>query len=365
MNLLTEFLRDPCVVNKWRAGDWNRFLPLARDARLLGRSLYLLEEHCLLEVAPRRTVDQLKGALAQTRYIQGQAMRELRHVVRALRRAGIPVMLLKGIAYQVAGLPPAQWRSLSDIDLMVAKADIERADAGLRAAGWDWSGEFDDYDQRYYRDWMHEVPPLRHRQRETEVDLHHNLSPPVSRIRIDAGALWDQAVEVTAVEGWPVVMLGPADLLLHNAVHLFMNDELRGGLRDVVDFVDLYRHFEAADPSFGALLLQRAGALGCGLPLYYAVTTAQRLIGLRLPASVEHGIQAYAPSGPVRYAMLGLIEAALAPERLGHSSAGIANWLLFVRSHWIRMPFLMLIRHLARKALKRKKPVSTIQETPG
>ena len=32
------------------------------------------------------------------------------------------------------------------------------------------------------------------------------------------------------------VLDGP-DMLLHNAVHLFMNDDLRGGLRDVVDFV--------------------------------------------------------------------------------------------------------------------------------
>ena len=28
-----------------------------------------------------------------------------------------------------------------------------------------------------------------------------------------------------------VMLLAPADMLLHNAVHLFMNDELRGGLR--------------------------------------------------------------------------------------------------------------------------------------
>ena len=28
----------------------------------------------------------------------------------------------------------------------------------LRDAGWVDSGEFDDYDQHYYRDWMHEMP---------------------------------------------------------------------------------------------------------------------------------------------------------------------------------------------------------------
>jgi hypothetical protein len=365
VNLLTDFLHEPGVVRQWRAGDWNRFLPLARDARLLGRILYLLEEQGLVEASPARIVDQLKGALAQTRYIQGQAMRELRHVVRELHRAGIPVMVLKGIAYLYADLPPARWRGLSDIDLMVARADIERADAALRAAGWAWNGEFDAYDEQYYRDWMHEVPPLRHHRRETEVDLHHNLSPPVSRIRIDADRLWRHAVALPALEGARVVRLGPADLLLHNAVHLFMNDELRGGLRDVVDFADLYRHFALANPSFGTELLERAAQLGCGLPLYYAVATSRRLVGLRLPAEVEASVDNQAPVWPIRHLMLGLIEAALAPRRLGLARTAVANWLLFVRSHWVRMPLSMLFRHLARKALKRKRPISTIQETPG
>ena len=90
---------------------------------------------------------------------------------------------------------------------------------------------------------MHEVPPLRHHSRETEVDIHHNLAPPVSRIRVDAAKLWADAVQVEGQYGLSVKVLAPVDMLLHNAIHLFMNDELRGGLRDVVDFRDLFRHF--------------------------------------------------------------------------------------------------------------------------
>ena len=48
-------------------------------------------------------------------------------------------------------------------------------------------------------------------------------------------------------------------MLLHNAIHLFMNDELRGGLRDVMDFRDLYEHFLAQDAAFETQLLERAG----------------------------------------------------------------------------------------------------------
>ena len=365
MNLLNEFLRDPTVARDWQVEHWNSFLPLARNARLLGRSLYLFEEHGLLDVVPQRLVDQFRGALAQTRYVQVQAKRELRQVKRVLDREGIPVMALKGLAYLVAGLPPAGWRNLSDIDLLVRESDIDKAERVLQQAGWGPSGEFDEYDRHYYRDWMHEVPPLRHHSRETEVDIHHNLAPPVSRIRIDSGLLWEDAVPAPEEYGLQVDVLGPADMLLHNAVHLFMNDELRGGLRDVVDFRDLFRHFAGEDGEFERKLLQRARQLGCGRPLYYALTTAQRLAGLEPSADLLAGVRSYAPVAPLAGLMHWLIEQALAPARLGMLQTTLANQLLFIRSHWVRMPPGMLVRHLWHKTFKPKTPPTHDAEMPG
>jgi len=365
VNLLNALLHDPTIVRGWRVEDWNRFLPLARNARLLGRCLHLFEQHDLLEAVPQRILDQLRGALAQTRYMQVQALRELRHVVRALDREQIPVAALKGVAYLAAALPPSGWRNLSDIDLLVPLQDIERAERALKQGGWAPSGEFDAYDQHYYRDWMHEVPPLRHRAREVEVDLHHNLAPPVSRIRIDAGRLWEQIREVTDDYGRSFKVLAPADMLLHNAIHLFMNDELRGGLRDVVDFRDLFEHFLAQDPAFGQALLARAQQLGCGRALYYAVTTAQRLAGLGPSSAFVAAVAAYAPAAVVARLMVWLIEQALAPPRLGLRRSALANQLLFIRSHWVRMPPGMLLRHLSHKLLKTKQPAVSAADLPG
>ena len=365
MNLLNQFLLDPTVARDWEVEHWNRFLPLARNARLLGRSLYLFEEHGLLEQVPQRLVDQFRGALAQTRYVQVQAKRELRQVKRVLDQEGIPVMALKGLAYLVAELPPAGWRNLSDIDLLVREQEVDKAERALQQAGWAPSGEFDAYDQHYYREWMHEVPPLRHTSRETEVDLHHNLAPPVSRIRIDAGLLWEDAVAAPEEYGLQVEVLGPADMLLHNAVHLFMNDELRGGLRDVVDFRDLFRYFVGAEPGFEQQLLRRAERMGCGRPLYYAVTTAQRLAGLEPSPELVAALCRHAPAHAVARLMQGLIEQALAPRRLGMWQTALAKQLLFIRSHWVRMPPLMLVRHLLHKALKAKAPSTHDAEMPG
>ncbi|MCG6965100.1 MAG: nucleotidyltransferase family protein [Chromatiaceae bacterium] len=365
MNLLIQFLRRPAIVHKWGVEDWNRFMPLARNARLLGRCLYLLEQHDLLGVVPSRLVDQLRGALNQTRYVQVQALRELRHVVRVLDREDIPPLVLKGVAYLVSGLPPSRWRNLSDIDLLVPKDDIVRAEQALGRDGWQPSGDFDAYDQHYYRDWMHEVPPLVHRQREIEVDLHHNLAPPVSRIQINAAKLWADSLLVSGPYGMVVRTLAPADMLLHNAIHLFMNDELRGGLRDVVDFRDLFEHFLAQDAAFEQLLLGRARALGCGRPLYYAVSTARDLLGLAPSAAFLAEVEVFAPAAPQARLMRWLIEQVMAPARLGLRRTAAANQLLFVRSHWVRMPPGMLFRHLVHKMVKAKKPALSAADLPG
>lgn len=366
MNPLNDLLHDPFVVRQWDVERWNRFLPLARNARLLGRCLHVFEEHGLLDRVPGRITDQLRGALLQTQYVQVQALREFRQVARKLDQEGIPVIALKGVAYVAAALPPTRWRGLSDIDLLVPEQDIERAERVLMRFGWIPSGEFDSYDQHYYRDWMHEVPPLRHHVRGVEVDLHHNLAPPVSRIRIDAALLWEQSVEMGDLGGRSVRVLGPADMLLHNAVHLFMNDELRGGLRDVMDFRDLFEHFLRQDPEFEQRLLARARALGCGRPLYYAVSSAQRLAGLAASERLLREVERDAPPYPLARLMAWLIEQALAPQRLGLKRSGFANRLLFLRSHWVRMPPGMLLRHLFHKGFKSKKrPEVSAADLPG
>jgi hypothetical protein len=47
-----------------------------------------------------------------------------------------------------------------------------------------------------------------------------------------------------------------------------------------------------------------------------------------------------------------LFFALFTPSAKGTASA-FARWLLYVRSHWLRMPPLMLARHLAIKGMRR------------
>jgi len=41
------------------------------------------------------------------------------------------------------------------------------------------------------------------------------------------------------------------------------------------------------------------------------------------------------------------------PDDMPSRLSGMARWALYVRSHWLRMPPLLLMQHLTRKVLRR------------
>src|SRR3546814_17950409 len=61
----------------------------------------------------------------------------------------------------------------------------DAVEAGLIAAGWEWVKP-DPYDDQYYRRWMHEVPPLTHKERDRMIDVHHTILPLTARQTPDA-----------------------------------------------------------------------------------------------------------------------------------------------------------------------------------
>ena len=114
--------------------------------------------------------------------------REVAHVEGALAATGVPFILLKGAAYLLAGLKAARGRMFSDIDILVPRRALPDVEAALMLSGWA-SANITPYDQRYYRRWMHELPPLKHISRRTLLDVHHAILPTTARLKPDSAKL--------------------------------------------------------------------------------------------------------------------------------------------------------------------------------
>lgn len=276
------------------------------------------------------------------------ALWELDRIEAALSENGDQTLIvMKGCAYLLLGISNLSGRVFADVDLMTSERELSDVESRLNCRGWRTT-KLSEYDQKYYRKWTHELPPLIHEEREVEVDIHHNILPRTARLKPPAEKLLARA---RRIEGSTYLALSDEDIVLHAMVHLMFDSDLADKLRDLVDIKDLLDQFAVPEPAFWDRLLERAEELNLERPAYYSLRYANRLINLAIPDSVLESTRKWAPVRPLLLAMDRLVPVALFPPHPDRRQrfVGLARLLLYVRSHWIRMPPWLLIYHLSYK----------------
>lgn len=349
--LTSEVLSNPARVATLSLADWDVLVRQARRAGLLARLAETLAGSEWVESVPRPVRWHLEAdhVLAKRQNI---AVRwEVSQILEALAELDAPVVLLKGAAYVMADLPAARGRLFSDVDILVPFGKINQAEAALMLAGWHAQAE-DAYDERYYRQWMHEIPPMQHIRRGSVVDMHHAILPRTARYHPDPEKLRAAALPIAGQPG--LYVLQPVDMVLHAACHLFHDGELPHGLRDLSDMDLLLRHF-GHDGDFWVALPKRAEELELTRPLFYAIRYTRHFFGTPVPQTVDAVLEKAAPL--LLRLMDSVFYRALGPEHDSYHDglSRPARFAAYIRAHWLRMPPLMLARHLLHKALISRK----------
>ncbi|OIR07160.1 hypothetical protein GALL_107490 [mine drainage metagenome] len=350
-DLVSAALTTPEALLSWKLPTLDLLIRQCRRANLLPRLAVVLADRGLLERVPPQARAHLLAA-AHTPQRQDKAVRwETRQILAALAATGTNLVLLKGAAYVMAGMAAARGRVFADIDLLVPRAALPEVEAALMMHGW-MTTHHNAYDQRYYRRWMHELPPMRHVTRQSVLDVHHAILPQTARLKPETDKLLAAAVAVPGIAN--LYVLAPEDMVLHSATHLFHDGELDNGLRDLTDLDALLREC-SSQTGFWLRLPARAAELDLLRPLFYALRYTRRILGTPVPATEELQMQGKPPR-----LLLALMDAiflrALRPDHPSAADAWTpaARKLLYLRSHWLRMPPLLLALHLAHKALRRE-----------
>ena len=344
-------LRDSRALAQLSLAEWGLVIRQARRADVLARIGGILQQRGELGQVPERPREHLLWALRTAQAQHVQVRREAGFILAALGDLAVPVVFLKGAAYVLAASPAALGRMSADVDILVPRSALPAVEDRLMMHDW-FGSHHDAYDQRYYREWMHELPPLHHRRRGTTLDVHHNILPSTVRRPVDARLLLERAKPLPDLPGG--LVLDAPDMVLHSLTHLIHNDDLSHALRDLSDIDLLLRHHaESAD--FWPGLLQRADQLNLQRPLVYGLWAVTHSFGTPVPAEVLAACARHAPAWPVQRLMQALLRRGL---RTAHPLAELpmndaALLALTVRAHWLRMPPLLLTRHLARKAWRR------------
>lgn len=329
--LVAAVLADPSRAEALTPGQWNALIAAARAEQLIGSVATRLGGIDM----PPATARILADARASAEQGRVAALWEAEAARRVLAPLGVPVVLLKGTAFVAAGLDAGRGRSIGDLDILVPREHLDAVEAALLAAGWEWVKP-DPYDDAYYRRWMHELPPLIHRERDRMIDVHHTILPPTARPTPDAAALIADAVPL----GNGLSVLCPEDMVVHAAAHLFADGDLQGGLRNLWDVDRLVREFVERDAGFVTALTARAARHELSEAVARALRLARRIYGT--------------PGGgdPVASDAL-FARRLLARDGWGRLQHKGIEFGFYVRSHWLRMPPAMLARHLWTKFRKK------------
>lgn len=335
--LLVDALRQPETVTGLDADGWTSLLAVARAEQLIASLAHRLADQPK-PAAAAAILDDARRAAEQGRV---HALWEAEMARRALAPLDIPVILLKGTAFAAADLAAAEGRFIGDLDILVPRAALDRAEQALLDAGWEWVKD-DPYDSHYYRTWMHELPPLIHRDRDRMIDVHHTILPPTARPKPDAAALI--ADSVTLQGG--LRTLSWTDMVIHAAAHLFADGDLAGGLRNLWDIDRLCREFAQEQEDFFLDLVEQAFARDLGPQVLRTLRLSRHVFGTPVPA--------YRTPLRIDLALSSIdrvfLRRLLARDEWGRATHGLTRLAFYIRSHWIRMPPLLLARHLLIKA---------------
>lgn len=344
--LTVQVLRDPARALRLGPDDWTTLVLEARDAGLLARLGVRLEKHGLLTEIPDAPRRHLEGMARYAAKLHTDIRTEVGFVRDALASRGIDLVLMKGAAYVAADSPAAEGRIFEDIDLLVPEPQIAAAEDALVEAGWTRPA-LDDHDTRYYYEWMHQIPPLMHRERGSLVDVHHNIVPRTAKPRIDADKLLTQATP-TSEPG--IYTLSPTDRVLHSAVHLFNDGDFTSGLRDLSD-MDLMLTALGADENAAELLGGRAGDLGLTRPAYDALALCRHLFETPFPCAGDgfERRRGRITNWLLHTCFVHAVQPLTTSKGSWPNSARLA---LYIRGHVLKMPLHFLIPHLAYKTYR-------------
>jgi Uncharacterised nucleotidyltransferase len=350
-DLLVRALMEPSQLSHYGSLQWDTLIRQGKRNGLLGRIQVLMREHQSFTGVPCRILAHLESARIVAENEQRVMRWEINRICHALEDIDAPVVLLKGAAYVMMELPVARGRISTDVDILVPRAALNEVEQALLRRGWQHV-KLEDYDQSFYRQWSHELPPLVHRDRGAVVDVHHTILPPTGRLHPDPKKLLPASLPLARTR---FRVLAPVDMVLHSTAHAFQDGDLTRGLRDLVDIDDLLRDFSQKE-NFWDELVSRAEELDLSRPLYYALRYSNLYLQTPIPRRIFNRSKIWRPAWPAPVLMDALVDHVIneGPWRKDLAFR-LSQQLLYIRSHWLRMPPYLLIPHLLRKALRRRR----------
>jgi len=229
---------------------------------------------------PGEVWERLRSFYLETASRNAVLFRQTSQFVKALAASDIPVMLLKGVHLAKFVYADPGLRSMADVDIMVHPEHLAEVERVFLARGF---GPLPRPDLAEWCASNHHLAKL-NKEGAPEVEVHWNIQRPASPFRIDPEGLWQRSRTAT-LDGAPVRLLSPEDLLLHLTIHLSHQHHFRrAALKGLVDIATVIS--AEGDGIDWQVLAERAIAWGASGILYTTLRLAAEMLGAPVPRSV-------------------------------------------------------------------------------
>lgn len=323
--------------------QWQQLVLVLRNQQLLACYSSTFKKAGVFNEIPTQTQRHFLNADVLSDNHRNQVFFEASELKRELGDRYKYLIFLKGAGYTLSGAQVGDTRIYNDIDILTDKGAIDGIEKRLCLFGW-ISEELTEHDDKYYRKWTHEIPPLRHGKRGTIIDLHHNIVPIISGRHLDADKFASNSI--TTEDGHQILTF--AAMTLHSLIHLFFNEDVKKGYRDLIDIHILMTNHSQS--GYWQTLLSSAKETGFQLELFLACRYVSKILKTEIPPFVQGELSQFCPWNIVFLDFM--YEMSLKPN---HPSCrqnffSVAEFMILIRGHFQKMPLHVLAYHLLCKA---------------
>ncbi len=328
---------------------WDEVLELALAhgvAPLLHRAL---QASAVFDRVPEHIRDRLGQERRRTGMLNMRKYGEFRRIAQVLRERDIPLIALKGLhladlVYRDIGLRP-----MSDLDVLVPRAEVERALAALHTIDYGFEQDVSGAAAGMLATKCN--IGLLHRRLGLSLEVHWTLAEPVDCYAPPMDEVWGGA-RAGRLGDADVQIMSPEFVLLHVCAHLACNHAFGFDLRGLCDIAEISKR-----EIDWMLLVAHGRQHGWTRGVAAALRLAHEELGAAIPAQVltALGADALAP-GLLADAMEHLLsfnrirgELVTAPNLLGVASSASwrAKWTLLRRRTFVPRAELSLLYGIA------------------
>ena len=217
--------------------DWQKVVTEARLQGIASLIYYNLSQVPGKNLIPDTCLSELKQDYVETTGRNIALFEELKNLLTILKQAEIYAVVLKGPALVETVYHNLAFRFMCDIDILVRKKDLSRAQDCLLEHGYIQERQVSKNNLME----SHHLPGFKSHKNGTKIEIHWTLLKNYHIFNIDIDEIWSR-VQKCKICGIDTLILSAEDMILHLCFHLCVGHVSEITIRRLLDIAAIIQH---------------------------------------------------------------------------------------------------------------------------